>query len=128
MTINFKKTVLIIFRRGERIATEDRIQYNMKDLAIVNSLKYLGITLQSSGSSFSAHIRETAAAAIRNFYDIKDPTKLALHTAMTLFRAEIEPVLTYGIELFCNHLTISDLTAMEGVKARFLKRILGVFK
>ncbi|KAJ4433877.1 hypothetical protein ANN_16190, partial [Periplaneta americana] len=55
-------------------------------------------------------------------------SKLSLTTAMSLFHAVITPIASYGIELIWEKLTNNDLTKLENVKARFLKRVLGVGK
>ena len=128
LIINHSKTVQMIFRKGGKIARGDRIKYDAGELNIVNSVKYLGMTLQPSGTSFRNHIRERSAAAIKSIYDIENLTRLALQTAMALFYAKVLPVLSYGIELIWDHLTLTDLKCLETIKARFLKRTLGISK
>lgn len=84
----------MIFRKGGKIAAQDKIVYAGENLKTVGSFRYLGITLQSSGSSFRAHIRERTAAAIRGMYEISNPTTISLETAMKLFQAKITPIIT----------------------------------
>ncbi|KAJ4447264.1 hypothetical protein ANN_09268 [Periplaneta americana] len=59
---------------------------------------------------------------------IQNISKLSLTTAMSLFHAVITPIASYGIELIWEKLTNNDLAKLENVKARFLKRVLGVGK
>lgn len=127
-SVNKNKTVMMVFRRGGRIAAEDNIIMDGEEIQKVNSFKYLGITLQTTARSFRIHVREKVAAAIRNMYDITNPTQLSLSTAMLLFRTKILPVITYGLELIWEQLTVSDMKVIENTKARFLKRVLGVSK
>ena len=127
-TINRDKTVQMIFRKGGRVAKTDHILYGNEKLNIVNHFNYLGVRLQSTRSSFRIHIKEKAIAAIRGLQDISRPERLDLKTALSLFAAKIVPIASYGIEIIWQHLTISDLTALERVKASFLKRTLGVAK
>ncbi|KAJ9575803.1 hypothetical protein L9F63_007344, partial [Diploptera punctata] len=79
---------------------------------------YLGITLQPTTKSFSAHVQERAAAAIRAMCSIKDITSLKLVTAMKLFASVIIPIVTYGIELIWEKLSTSDLERMVYMLAR----------
>ena len=85
LLINTDKTVQMIFRKGGRIAAADKITYKGEELKVVNSFKYLGVTLQPTITSFRSHIRERCFAAIRSIYDIENPTRLSLTTAMYLF-------------------------------------------
>ena len=96
LLINTDKTVQMVFRKGGRIAAVDKITYKGEELKVVNSFKYLGITLQPTITSFRSHIRERCFAAIRSIYDIENPTRLSLTTAMYLFSNKGLPVLTYG--------------------------------
>ena len=54
--------------------------------------------------------------------------RLSLRTAMTLFQAKVLHTLTYWLDLIWDNLTVSDLNTIESVKARYLKRILGISK
>ena len=47
---------------------------------------------------------------------------------MTLFQAKVLPTLTYGLDIIWDNLTVSDLNIIESLKARYLKRILGISK
>ena len=69
--INTEKTVQMIFRKGGRLATNEEITLGNDKLKIVNETRYLGITLQTTTSSFRRHRRERTAAAIKSIYTIK---------------------------------------------------------
>ncbi|KAJ4440452.1 hypothetical protein ANN_08593 [Periplaneta americana] len=56
LTVNTSKTVKIVFRRGGKIAAGDKIIYKGEELKVVNSFNYLGITLQTTVTSFRNHI------------------------------------------------------------------------
>jgi hypothetical protein len=45
---------------------------------------------------------------------------------MKLIRLKVVPTLTYGVELIWEHLTRKQLLELEKMKARYLKRVLGV--
>ena len=97
-------------------------------LKITNRYKYLGITLQTTASSFKIHIQENTAAAIKAMYNIKNITLLKLETAMKLFETTIAPIVTYGIEIYWEKLKTSDMEKIEAVKARYIKRAIGISK
>lgn len=126
--INNNKTVQMVFRRGGRTAANDTLKLGEEPMRIVNKFKYLGITLQPTAKSFSAHVQDRAAAAMRAMCSIKNITALKLETAMRLFKAVITPIATYGIDLVWEKLTASDLERLEKVKARFIKRAIGASK
>lgn len=126
--INETKTVQMVFRKGGRISPNDTLSLNETPLEIVNSFKYLGVTLQPTASSFRLHIQERAAASIKAMYDVKNLPLLSIDTAMTLFETKITPIITYGIEVVWEKLTRSDLARIEQIKSRYLKRVLGIGK
>ena len=53
---------------------------------------------------------------------------LSLKTALRLFEAKTLLTLTYGIEIIWEHLTERQLKGTESLKARFLKRAMGLSK
>ena len=53
-----RKTVQMVFRRGGRVATKDKLKLKAESLRIVNKFKYLGITVQPTVKSHSVHIQE----------------------------------------------------------------------
>ena len=63
LIINRDKTAQMIFRRRGKIKRSDNIMMNGEPLKITNRYKYLGITLQTTVSSFRIHIEEKTAAA-----------------------------------------------------------------
>ena len=65
-------------------------------------------------------------AAVRAMNDFKDMKLIALGTATQLFRLMVVPTLTYGMELIWKHLTRKQLLELEKMKARYLKRVLGL--
>jgi hypothetical protein len=79
---------------------------------------YLGITLEVSGTTFSVHIKERLAAAIRSISDIRLLHRMSLETAMELFRTKVIPTLTYGLEEIWEHLSRRQLQELESLKPR----------
>lgn len=97
-------------------------------LEFVSSFKYLGVTLQTTGTTFSLHIKERATATTKATYAIQKLQNLSLPTAMKLFKLKVMPAATYGIQLIWPYLTAKNLQKLENVKARFLKRALSLSK
>jgi hypothetical protein len=52
-------------------------------------------------------------AAVRAINNIKDMKRIALETAMQLFRVKVVPTLTYGMELIWEYLTRKQLLGLE---------------
>ena len=98
--------------------------YKGQPLVRVMSFKYLGVTLQTRGTSFTHHIRDKVAAAIVAFHDITNLRSMSLETALRLFKIKITPVIAYGLEAIWSHLTKENLKEIEKVKSLYLKRVL----
>jgi hypothetical protein len=81
-----RKTKIMKFRRGGIIAEEDGIYCDGKKLESVFSFKYLGITLQTTGTTFSMHVTEQCIAAIKTMSAIDNLGKLSLNTDLKLFK------------------------------------------
>ena len=126
--INKNKSALMIFRRGGRVSASDRLMLGNEPLNMVKKYKYLGLTMQTTSSSFSEQIQESASAAIRAICNIKNLTSLKLTTAMRLFDTVITPIATYGLDLIWDKLTINDMERIENIKARFIKRAIAAGK
>jgi hypothetical protein len=130
LALNQEMTVQMTFRKGWRNATGDNISLLDNPLATVKKYKYLGITLQTTATSFSIHIQEraAAAAAIKAMYNIKNLTSLSTSTSMLLFSTKIAPIITYRIHIIRDKITTGELNKIEKIKAMFMKRAMGVGK
>lgn len=128
LKLNEDKTVHMTFRRGGRLAAKDKITLNNRTLSIVNSFKYLGITLQSKGNAFIQHVTDRTTLAIKAMYDIKDVTKMSMEAAMKLFHIKIVPIASYGLQIIWDHLGPNSLRLLETVKSTYLKKAAGLSK
>jgi hypothetical protein len=128
LMINLNKTKAMKFRRGGRLAAADRIALGDFVVPFVTEFNYLGVILTPSASTFTKHIAERRARAIVNMALIPDLKKISLNTASSLFSLKIAPVAAYGILAIWSHLRLSDLNMLNGIKAIFLKRALGLHK
>ena len=126
--INKNKTELMTFRKGGKPCKDEEIKLNGENLKIVKQYKYLGLTLQTTGITFTSHITEKCTSAIKTMYTMQHLQRYSLETAMKIFRSKIIPILTYGIEIIWENISKQQLRKMEQVKARYLKLILGLPK
>ncbi|KAJ4429092.1 hypothetical protein ANN_26093 [Periplaneta americana] len=66
VVLNVLKTELMIFRRGGRLSKDDYIVCGGQVLTPKRQFRYLGITLQVTGTTFTIHLQERLAAALRS--------------------------------------------------------------
>jgi hypothetical protein len=128
LELNPRKTVQKTFRKGGRLPATTQIMYKDTELTRVNSYKYLGVTLQTNGRSFTKHFKDKTAAAIIAMNEIKVIHQLSLETAIALFHIKISPIISYTIENIWEHLSKNDLALIERVKAMYLKKVLCLAK
>lgn len=128
LKINISKSALMIFRRGGKVAEKEKLKIGSEKLEVVNDYKYLGITMQTSGTTFNKHVKQKAIAAIAAMRDIRQIREISLETAMKIFKTKIIPILTYGIHIIGEYLKLRDLKVLENIKALYLKKVLGVSK
>ena len=113
LTINVQKTEAVKFRRGGRLAASDKLYLNRSPLKFSSAFTYLGVTLSTSGKSFSKHISDRTRKAISVAGLIENPHKLSLATAIELFHIKIAPCAYYGIQLIWSDLTVEDLERLH---------------
>ena len=127
LEMNLQKTAAMVFRKGGRLSTKDTLYLENRPISITNNLKYLGITLHTTGGTFTQHVKEKVIAAISAMQDIQK-IQHSIDTAISLFKVKITPIVTYGLELIWESLNRKNLKDLENIKATFLKRILCVSK
>ncbi|KAJ9576757.1 hypothetical protein L9F63_025348, partial [Diploptera punctata] len=81
----------MVFKKGGRTAASDNLKLGEEPIRMVNKFRYLGITLQPTTKSFSTHVQERAAAAIRAMCSIKDITSLKLVHSHEIIRISDHP-------------------------------------
>jgi hypothetical protein len=62
LELNPRKTVQMTFRKGGRLPATAQIKHKDTELTRVNAYKYLGVTLQTNGRSFTKHIKENSSS------------------------------------------------------------------
>jgi hypothetical protein len=112
------------FRRGGRTARKDSIFYGNEELIRTKSFKYLGITFQTTATSFVQSIKDRAIAAILAIHVTNNIHLLSMETAMALFKMKIRPIMTCGLNIIWEFLKNSGLMIVgQRVKVTFLKRL-----
>ena len=124
LKINTNKTKAMIFEKGRR-THHDFYIYNTV-LELVDSFKYLGITLFKNGNWYRTQkcISQHASLALFNLFTIFKNIDLPISQKMKLFDILVSPILNYGSELWGMH----KATDIELVHTKFLRYILGVKK
>jgi hypothetical protein len=89
-------------------------------LALVKSFRNLGVTLQTSGITYTHHLKEKVLLAIVVMNKIKEPSHISLEMTMKLSKWKITPVICAGNDTAPSNRKIHghDLNAM------FLKKVL----
>ena len=128
LVVNVSKTKAMKFRRGGREAASDALRLGSNPIEYVSHFPYLGVELTMYGTSFTRHVVDRVRKGFLAFHAIPNPQKLSLRTAVALFDLKIGPTVAYGIQVIWPHLTKANLAALDGVKAAFLKRCLGVHR
>ena len=128
MLVNVPKTKIMKFRRGGPLKTTDTFLYNTDTLEVVNKFTYLGITLQTSGITFTEHIEKRLSQLALELYRLNDIHTLSIHTALLLFYIKLSPILEYGIVPLWKHLTTTNMKRLDTGLTRYLKHICRVSK
>ena len=125
LAVNLDKTKIVIFRKGGYISAHEKWSYGRSVIQVTNSYKYLGIIFTTRLSLQSAW-NESCKKAKRGVIEIlKTMTKLKstdFWLFWKLFDSQIEPILTYGAELWGIYLN----REMEKVHTFAMKRFLNV--
>ena len=127
ITVNTRKTKIVVFRKGGRISKACSWHYGETPLEVVSIFKYLGLFI-SAGGSFSHHVKETVNSAKRALFGLTKifakKTEMVPRMKIDLFKSMITPILLYGSEVwgFCR------ADPIERFYLSFLKSILCVKK
>ena len=120
--INYTKTKIIIFSKGEAIRYV--FTMNSNDIEIVNEYKYLGV-LFSSNNSFTTtkkHIAEQGSRAMYSLLRKARNMHLPIDLQIELFNKLVKPVLLYGCEVW----GFGNVEVIERVRLKFIKIILNL--
>ena len=126
LEVNLAKTEAMKFRRGGRLANSDELRLAGTPLKYVNSFTYLGLTVHTSGKSFTEHVTLRVGKALAASVGIEKPWLLSMKTALALFDLKVAPVASFGIQHVWEHLSVSQLGRLDRVKPAYLKRVMGL--
>ena len=122
--INTNKTKVMIFEKGRR-TTHEFFIYNMA-IEVVDSFKYLGITLFKNGNWYRSQkcISQHASYALYNLFTVFNNVELPVTQKCKLFDSLVGSILNFGAEIWGKH----EGTDIELIHTKFLRRVLGVKK
>lgn len=125
VTVNIDKTKVVVFKKGGRVARDEKWNYRNKDIDVVNCFKYLGIVFAQSGK-FNMTQQTLADQAIKTLFTLKRYTNkfvnLSPIMSCQLFDVFIAPILNYASEVWGFH----SACAVEKVHLKYLKHLLCV--
>ncbi|XP_053399819.1 uncharacterized protein LOC128557111 [Mercenaria mercenaria] len=120
LRINTAKTKIMIFEKG-RLTHHDFYLYG-SSLEVVNSFKYLGVSLYRNGNWYRSQkdIAKHASYALNGLFQIFKSIELPNSQKCKLFDALVSSILHFGGELIGSY----PCTDLELVHTKFLRRIL----
>lgn len=126
LTVNLQKSNVVIFRNGGYISSKEKWYFDGSLMKIVNQYKYLGVIF-STGLTFSHCLEDLSSRAKHQVINILRLLwkfqSLSPKLFFKLFDCQIQPMLTYGAEVWgltANH------SAIEKIHLFALKRFLNV--
>ena len=123
--VNLSKTNIVVFRKGGHLSKYEQWQYGENKIEVVNSYKYLGIdfstrmSFMNSATGLISKAKQSCVQITRALYDI-DCCDLGIFTK--LFDSKVQPILSYGCELW----GLQENINIEQVHTSSLKRFLNV--
>ena len=125
ITVNVRKTKVVVFRKPCKLAAGDKWIYRGNEIEIVSVFKYLGCYLSSSGS-FSINTKELVKSARRALFALKvffgKYEELTPSLQLMFFNSMVRPILFYGCEVW----GMSKADPIEVFYREFLKYVLRV--
>ncbi len=122
--MNVKKTKVVVFEAHKSVC--QAFQYEGETIKQLNSFKYLGVKLHGT-KGMQAAIQRLAMSGKKAVFALRRKcAKLRIFDPALqcqLFDAPIKPVLSYGCEVWLDHMAREQL---EVVHRAFLKSLLGV--
>ena len=129
MTINIKKTKVMIFNKGGRHIRRD-IRFGNDKLETTRQYKYLGFMVTPSGE-ITTGLKDLKDRALRALFKMKNKLGITFRkyplVSLKLFRTLIEPILLYASD-FWGILKLPKNNPIENVFLSFCKQLLGVQK
>uniref|UniRef100_A0A146MDJ5 RNA-directed DNA polymerase from mobile element jockey n=1 Tax=Lygus hesperus TaxID=30085 RepID=A0A146MDJ5_LYGHE len=122
LEVNLEKSKIVVFRRGGRLAGQDKWYYGSNELDIVSSFRYLGVSL-TPALSFTGHLRDKASAsktAINSIYrSFFKQNSIPINAKYKVFMAAVRTILTYAAQIW----GYKYYGVVEQVQIQFVKMI-----
>ena len=121
LTVNIKKTKIVIFRNSYRIKDNEKFYFDYCELDIVDSFNYLGLcfyyneNFNFAEKQLVSQGRKALFALYKNINDMY----LNVETSLSLFDTYVGSVLQYASEIWGNHRG----NCVEKVQLDFCKRL-----
>ena len=124
LKINTSKTKAMIFEKGRRTHYDFYIYNTVID--VVDSFKYLGITLFKNGNWYRSQktIAQHASFALYNLFTVFKDIQLPVSQKCKLFDSLVGSILNFGADVWGMH----EASDIEMIQNKLLRRILGVRK
>ena len=106
LKINVNKTKCIKFRRGGRLAFDEKFYISKREIEFTNTFCYLGLIFSSTLSP-SHHLKHLMNKAYQSVASIKQKLnlqKISFNSAQRLFNSINFPASTYGLETYVDEL------------------------
>lgn len=120
LTMNKKKTEYLV-QTSDMPEPDVELQIN-KEIRKSREYKYLGSIISEEGTSRRdiCSRAQQGRKSIRILNSLLWSNRIRLHTKMTIYRAVVEPILTYGAE--CWQITSRDKRLIEAAEMDYLRR------
>ena len=123
MKVNTDKTKIIVFRNGGYLRSYEKWSYNKQHIEVVTFFKYIGLVFSSRHSWYMCQ-KTLAEQASKAIFSLKSSlvnyTQISTDILFKIFDTKIQPILTYGAEIWFPH-TANDI---EVVHTKFCKYVL----
>ena len=124
LSINVKKTKVVVFRKRGQLRVEEEWFYNGEKLEAVNDFNYLGVVFNYTGS-YTLNQQTLSGKGLKALNILLSKLrafKLQPKTTCQLFDAFVGSILSYGCETW----GFSKSKEIERIHLKFCKRILNV--
>ncbi|XP_044755011.1 uncharacterized protein LOC123313964 [Coccinella septempunctata] len=119
LNINMKKTEYLHIG-GEQEEEDPSLQ--LREIRSCKEYKYLGSIISKEGTSDNdiAYRVQQGKKCVRILNSLLWSSQISLNTKMTIYRAIVEPIMTYGSE--CWQLSVKNKRSIDTVEVDFLRR------
>ena len=128
LTINTKKTKILIFRRGPKLPNTAKFFIYGKEIEIVNQFKYLGVvfTTQLKFYAHVEHMKQKAKAKIGMLFAKTTIKEVKLELVLQLFQCYIVPIFEYCLIVWAADFRLSLDKDINSIFLIYLKCWLGL--